>query len=54
MKLKEASARIKINKLIEESGWRFEDDTSGTTYLTLVTIAKLVKVIRVSADKLLK
>ncbi len=26
---KEASARIKINKLLEESGWRFEDDKNG-------------------------
>ena len=25
MKNKEASARIKINKLLEESGWTFED-----------------------------
>ncbi len=23
---KEAKARIKINKLLEEAGWRFEDD----------------------------
>lgn len=26
---KEASARIKINKLLEESGWRFEDSAEG-------------------------
>jgi len=26
---KEASARIKINKLLEESGWRFEDSVEG-------------------------
>ena len=26
MQTKEAKARIKINKLLEESGWRFIDD----------------------------
>lgn len=26
---KEAKARIKINKLLEESGWRFFDDGRG-------------------------
>ena len=25
---KEAKARIKINKLLEEAGWRFEDDNN--------------------------
>jgi type I restriction enzyme R subunit len=28
-KLKEAQARIKINKLLEEAGWRFFDDKNG-------------------------
>ena len=32
---KEASARIKINKLLEESGWRFEDDKNGKTNIQL-------------------
>lgn len=29
MKKKEASARIKINHLLEEAGWRFFDDENG-------------------------
>ncbi len=29
MAAKEAKARIKINKLLEESGWRFFDDEIG-------------------------
>lgn len=32
---KEASARIKINKLLEESGWRFESDSNGTANIEL-------------------
>ena len=33
--LKEASARIKINKLLEESGWRFETDKNGPVNIQL-------------------
>lgn len=36
MKNKEASARIKINKLLEESGWRFEDSEKGRAHRSLV------------------
>ncbi len=32
---KEANARIKINKLLEESGWRFEDDKNGKASIQL-------------------
>ncbi len=32
---KEASARIKINKLLEESGWRFEADKNGPMNIQL-------------------
>lgn len=32
---KEAKARIKINKLLEESGWRFEDDKNGKANIQL-------------------
>jgi type I restriction enzyme R subunit len=32
---KEAQARIKINKLLEESGWRFEDNEKGKTNIQL-------------------
>ena len=31
----EASARIKINKLLEESGWRFEDSEKGKANIRL-------------------
>lgn len=34
-KQKEAQARIKINKLLEESGWRFLDDASGPANIEL-------------------
>ena len=33
--IKEASARIKINKLLEESGWRFEDNDKGKANISL-------------------
>ena len=32
---KEAKARIKINKLLEESGWRFFDGESGKANIIL-------------------
>jgi type I restriction enzyme, R subunit len=32
---KEAKARIKINKLLEESGWRFFDDKHGKATIKL-------------------
>jgi len=32
---KEAKARIKINKLLEDSGWRFEDDQNGKANIQL-------------------
>lgn len=32
---KEASSRIKINKLLEQSGWRFEDDEQGKANIKL-------------------
>jgi type I restriction enzyme R subunit len=35
MSSKEASARIKINKLLEESGWRFQDDSNGGANIQL-------------------
>lgn len=37
---KEASARIKINKLLEESGWRFEDDKNGKANIRLEASVK--------------
>ncbi|MEQ1529208.1 MAG: DEAD/DEAH box helicase family protein [Methylococcales bacterium] len=35
MQPKEAKARIKINKLLEESGWRFFDDAKGKANIVL-------------------
>lgn len=35
MNQKEASARIKINRLLEESGWRFEDSEKGKVNIQL-------------------
>ena len=43
MKPKEAQARIKINKLLEESGWRFFDDSKGKANIVLEPNVKLTK-----------
>ena len=43
MKPKEAQARIKINKLLEDSGWRFFDDGKGTANIVLEPNVKLTK-----------
>lgn len=40
---KEASARIKINKLLEESGWRFFDAAAGKANIVLEPKVKLTK-----------
>lgn len=40
---KEATARIKINKLLEESGWRFFDDKNGKANISLENNVKLTK-----------
>ena len=40
---KEAKARIKINKLLEEAGWRFLDDASGKANIVLESNTKLVQ-----------
>lgn len=41
MAAKEAKARIKINKLLEEAGWRFFDDTTGPANIALESNVKL-------------
>lgn len=41
MPQKEASARIKINKLLESAGWRFFDDAHGPANIALESNAKL-------------
>ncbi len=43
MAAKEARARIKINKLLEESGWRFFDDAAGKANVVLEPNVKLTK-----------
>lgn len=43
MMQKEAKARIKINTLLQESGWRFFDDKSGPANIVLENNAKLTK-----------
>jgi type I restriction enzyme, R subunit len=40
---KEAKARIKINKLLEEAGWRFFDDEQGKTNILLENNLKTTK-----------
>ncbi len=43
MNNKEAKARIKINKLLEESGWRFFDDENGPANIQLEPNVKIKK-----------
>ncbi len=38
---KEAQARIKINKLLEKSGWRFFDDENGAANIQLELNVKI-------------
>ena len=38
---KEAKARIKINKLLEEAGWRFFDDKDGKATIKLESIFQI-------------
>jgi len=42
---KEAKARIKINKLLEESGWQFFDDATGKANIVLEPKVKLTKAV---------
>ncbi|WP_460967095.1 hypothetical protein [Spirosoma migulaei] len=43
MAQKEAKARIKINKLLEEAGWRFFDTDKEPANVTLEYIRKSVR-----------
>ena len=43
MSAKEAQARIKINKLLEEAGWRFFDSQEGRANITLEPNVKLTQ-----------
>ena len=49
MSQKEAFARIKINKLLEESDWRFFDDENGPANIRL---EKNVKISKTDIDEL--
>lgn len=40
---KEAQARIKINKLLEEAGWRLLDDENGKTNVILENNIKIAE-----------
>lgn len=40
---KEANARIRINKLLEEAGWRFFDDENGTANILLENHIKITQ-----------
>jgi len=40
---KEAKARIKINRLLEEAGWRFFDDENGSATITLEPHVKITQ-----------
>lgn len=44
MSAKEAKARIKINKLLEKSGWRFLDDENGKANIALESNAKIKQI----------
>ena len=41
--MSEAKARIKINKLLENSGWRFFDDDQGSANIQLENNVKITK-----------
>lgn len=43
MSKKEAKARIKINKLLEEAGWRFFDDKNGKANISLENNVKITE-----------
>ena len=40
---KEVKARIKINNILQESGWRFFDDEKGSANIVLENNVKLTK-----------
>jgi len=42
---KEAKARIKINNILQESGWRFFDDEKGSANIVLENNVKLTSLL---------
>ena len=45
MSVKEAKARIKINKLLEAAGWRFFDDENGPANIQLEANVKALEAV---------
>lgn len=43
MNKKEAQARIKINKMLEEAGWRFFDNENGKANIALELNTKVTQ-----------
>lgn len=43
---KEAHARIKIDRLLVEAGWRFQDDEKGSANILLEQNVKLTETLR--------
>ena len=43
MSAKEAKARLKINKLLEDAGWSFFDDKNGTANIQVEPNVKIAK-----------
>lgn len=50
MAAKEAKARIKINELLEESGWRFFDHTKDKANIVLEPKVKLTKYVEMPSN----
>ena len=44
VKAKEATARVKINRLLEEAGWRFFNDESGVANIVLEPNTKITEI----------
>ena len=43
MRAKEATARIKINRLLDDAGWRFFDDRDGPANIVLEPNVKITE-----------
>ncbi|MBI5652257.1 MAG: hypothetical protein HZC40_17715 [Chloroflexi bacterium] len=48
---KEAKARIKLNKLLEQAGWHFFDDANGKANIQLETNVKLTQKLITASQK---
>lgn len=51
---KKAKARIKINKLLKNAGWRFFDDEKRLANIQLEPNVKIAQALGITSDKLLK